>query len=599
MPLNDYQAPLHDMRFLLKSMGGLVDGVVGADVVDAILNGASRLASEVLCPLNASGDREGATFHDGEVHSPKGFKDAYAMFVAGGWNSLSRAPSEGGEGLPRALSAMVSEMWDSANLSFSGCAALTRGAAEALARNGSDQLCDQYLSRLVSGEWTGTMNLTEPQAGSDLGAIRTQAVCQADGSYRITGQKIFITWGEHDMSENIVHLVLARTPAAPAGVKGISMFLVPKYLPDSEGRFEIRNAVRCVSIEHKLGLRASPTAVMAHEYATGWLIGEENRGLEYMFVMMNEARMSVGIEGVAMAERALQQAASFARDRIQGNDITRRSREPVAIIRHPDVRRMLMWMRSHTEAGRALACAVASAMDRIELDPDAEEKSELQSFVDLMTPVVKGWSTEMAVDVASMGIQVHGGMGFIEETGAAQYLRDARITPIYEGTTGIQANDLVGRKIARDGGESIGIVIADMRRTRDELRVIGSAENAVPRLDVSLNAIGQSLDVGISVLEDGVKFIVENYTDDPGRVVAGAVPFLRLFGTVSGGWQLARAALVAGSLLQRGEGDRQFLARKVRTAHFFADHAMPQVTGWLHALVHGAYTVLEFDEETE
>ncbi len=585
-----YQAPLADMRFLLGPMGGLRADDPAAGVAGDVLEQAARFAEGVLAPLNAPGDREGSVFQAGEVRTPQGFRPAYERFVAGGWNALSCPVEEGGQGLPRALSALVEEMWRSANMAFGGCAALTRGAVEALARNGSPALRGAYLPRLVSGEWTGTMNLTEPQAGSDLSAVRTRAERQADGSWRLSGQKIFISWGEHDMSRNIVHLVLARAAGAPEGVKGISLFLVPKFIPDAEGRPGRRNDARCVSIEHKLGLRASPTTTMAYENAVGWLVGEENRGLEYMFVMMNEARIAVGIEGIAIAERALQRAAAFARERIQGADASRRTGARVPIVRHPDVRRMLAWMRAHAEAGRALACSVAAALDAVAA---AEGKdADAQAFVDLMTPIVKGWSTEMAVDVASTGIQVHGGMGYVEETGAAQYLRDARIMTIYEGTTGIQANDLVGRKIARDGGRAIGAVVARMRETVDGLR--RGAGGQAPHLA----AIAAGLAGGIAALEAGVAFIVRTHPADPARVLAGAVPFLRLFGTVAGGWQLARAALIAQAMLARGEGDPAFLARKLRTARFFADHALPQAAGWAHALVHGADAVLEFDEET-
>jgi alkylation response protein AidB-like acyl-CoA dehydrogenase len=587
-----YEAPLADMRFLLGPMGALPASDPAVGLVDAVLGEAARFASGVLAPLNVRGDREGAVFCDGEVRTPHGFRHAYAKFVEGGWNAISCAVSEGGQGLPRALSAMVEEMWRSANMSFAGCAALTRGAIEALSRNGAESLRDQYLPRLVSGEWTGTMNLTEPQAGSDLSAIRTRAIPGSDGSWRISGQKIFISWGEHDMSGNIVHLVLARIPGAPDGVRGISMFLVPKFIPDAQGNPGKRNEARCVSIEHKLGLRASPTTTMVYEDAAGWLVGEENRGLEYMFVMMNEARIAVGIEGVAMAERALQRAAQFACERIQGSDAARHGAGQVPIVRHPDVRRMLAWMRSHAEAGRALVCLTAAAMDTSTDDGvDASTRERSRTLADLMTPIVKGWSTEMAVDVASTGIQVHGGMGFVEETGAAQYLRDARITPIYEGTTGIQANDLVSRKIARDGGQAIARLIAEMRGTEGELReACGSTSG-------DLASIAAALAPAIDVLEGCVDFIVRTHAADPARVLAGAVPFLRLFGTVAGGWQLARGAHVALSMLSRGEGDPRFLSRKVRTARFFADQALPLTTGWSHAVLHGGDAILAFDED--
>ncbi|WP_028601868.1 acyl-CoA dehydrogenase [Ottowia thiooxydans] len=586
---DSYEAPLADMRFLLGPMGALSASGSVSDLADAVLDEAARFAGGVLAPLNMSGDREGSVYSNGEVCTPAGFREAYSKFVEGGWNAISCHVEEGGQGLSRALSAMVEEMWRSANMSFSGCAALTRGAIEAISRNASEELKRQFLPSLVTGAWTGTMNLTEPQAGSDLSAVRTRAVPHPDGSWRISGQKIFISWGEHDMSGNIVHLVLARTPGAPEGVKGISMFLVPKFLPNGRGGLEKRNEARCVSIEHKLGLRASPTTTMVYENAQGWLVGEENRGLDYMFVMMNEARIAVGIEGVAMAERALQRAARFARERVQGSDAQTRGGGRVPIIRHPDVRRMLAWMRSHTEAGRALVCVTAAAMD-IAADHEVEEKAraKARSLVDLMTPIVKGWNTEMAVDMASTGIQVHGGMGFVEETGAAQYLRDSRILPIYEGTTGIQANDLVGRKIARDGGVAIRAVIVEMRETCETLRKAGSEE---------LAAIATALEESVGSLEASVDFILRTFGLESARVLAGAVPFLRLFGAVAGGWQLARAAGVANALRSRQEGDPRFMTRKIRTARFFADHVLPLTSGWAHAVQRGAESLLEFDEE--
>jgi alkylation response protein AidB-like acyl-CoA dehydrogenase len=445
--MSSYQAPLKDMRFALNHLAGLADvaklpGYEEAtpETVDAILEEASKFASEVLDPINFSGDREGSKWSDGEVRTPKGFRDAYKKFCEGGWNALPFEAEWGGQGLPKLVSTPVQEMWKSSNLSFSLCPLLTQGAIEALLLRGSDSVKQTYLPNMVEGKWTGTMNLTEPQAGSDLSLVKTRAE-RAGDHYLISGQKIFITYGEHDMAENIVHLVLARTPDAPAGTKGISLFVVPKFIGAK------RNAAKCASIEHKLGIHASPTAVMVYEKAVGDLVGEENRGLEYMFIMMNAARFAVGLEGVAIAERAFQRALAFARERVQGRDLAG-SPGAVPIIRHPDVRRMLMLMKSQAEAMRALAYTTAAAMD---VAAKTESKTH-QAFVDLMIPVVKGWCTETGIEVASLGVQVHGGMGFVEETGAAQYLRDARITTIYEGTTGIQAMDLVGRKIAREGG---------------------------------------------------------------------------------------------------------------------------------------------------
>src|SRR3989440_9275878 len=466
--MSTYRAPLKDMRFVLNELAGLPEisklpGYQDAtpDTVDAILEEASKFASGVLDPINYSGDQEGSKWAEGAVKTPKGFREAYKQFCQGGWNALPFESDWGGQGLPRLVSTPVQEMWKSATLSFSLCPLLTQGAIEALLLRGAKELQKAYLPKMVEGKWTGTMNLTEPQAGSDLSLVRTRAERQGD-HYLISGQKIFITYREHDLAENIVHLVLARTPDAPEGVKGISLFVVPKFIPNGDGTPGKRNAARCASIEHKLGIHASPTAVMVYDKALGYLVGEENRGLEYMFIMMNAARFAVGLEGVAIAERAFQRALAFARERIQGRDLVQGAQgtnASVPIIRHPDVRRMLMLMKSQTEAMRALAYTTAAAMDYAHKHPDAEARKRHQAFVDLMIPVVKGWSTETGIEVASLGVQVHSGMGFIEETGAAQHLRDARITTIYEGTTGIQAADLVGRKIAREGGVTAKAVL--------------------------------------------------------------------------------------------------------------------------------------------
>src|SRR5919198_198540 len=436
--MSTYTAPLRDMKFVLHELAGVEEVAklpgyedASADTVDAILEEAAKFATGVLDPINYSGDQEGSKWADGAVRTPAGFQEAYQQFCQGGWNALPFESEWGGQGLPRLVSTPVQEMWKSANLSFSLCPLLTQGAIEALLLRGSDELKRRYLPKMVEGSWTGTMNLTEPQAGSDLSLVRTRAERQGD-HYRIFGQKIFITYGEHDLAENIVHLVLARTPGAPEGVKGISLFVVPKFIPNADSTAGKRNAAKCASIEHKLGIHASPTAVMVYERAVGYLVGEENRGLEYMFIMMNAARFAVGLEGVAIAERAFQRALGFARERVQGRDLTEGGKA-VPIIRHPDVRRMLMLMKSQTEAMRALAYTTAAAMDFARKHPDAEARKRHQAFVDLMIPVVKGWSTETGIEIASLGVQVHGGMGFVEETGAAQYLRDARITTIYEG----------------------------------------------------------------------------------------------------------------------------------------------------------------------
>src|SRR5256714_10056352 len=467
--MSSYRAPLKDMRFVLNELAGLAEVAKLAgyeeatpDTVEAILEEASKFATGVLDPINYSGDQEGSRWADGAVRTPEGFREAYRKFCEGGWNALPFESEWGGQGLPKLVSTPVQEMWKSANLSFSLCPLLTQGAVEALLRRGWKALQQAYLPKMVEGKWTGTMNLTEPQAGSDLSLVRTRAERQGD-HYLVSGQKIFITYGEHDLAENIVHLVLARTPEAPEGVKGISLFVVPKFMPNQDGTPGKRNAARCASIEHKLGIHASPTAVMVYDKALGYLVGEENRGLEYMFIMMNAARFAVGLEGVAIAERAFQRALAFSKERLQGRDLVAGGKT-VPIIRHPDVRRMLMLMKSQTEAMRALAYVVAASLDFSHRDPDAEKRNKHQASVDLMIPVVKGWSTETGIEVASLGVQVHGGMGFVEETGAAQYLRDARITTIYEGTTGIQAMDLVGRKIGRDGGAVAKAWLEEVRK---------------------------------------------------------------------------------------------------------------------------------------
>ena len=568
--MSAYQAPLKDMRFVLHELAGLSEvaklpGYEEAtpDTVDAILEEAAKFASEVLDPLNYSGDREGSKFAAGEVRTPKGFREAYRKFCEGGWNALPFDGEWGGQGLPKLVSTPVQEMWKSSNMSFSLCPLLTQGAIEALLLRGSEPLKRAYLPNMVEGKWTGTMNLTEPQAGSDLSLVKTRAERSGD-HYLVSGQKIFITYGEHDLAENIVHLVLARTPDAPAGVKGISLFIVPKVLPDGK-----RNSARCASIEHKLGIHASPTAVMVYDRAVGYLVGEENRGLETMFIMMNAARFAVGLEGVAIAERAFQRALAFARERVQGRDLVGGG-AAVPIIRHPDVRRMLMLMKSQTEAMRALAYTTAAAMDFAQ---KTQSKAH-QAFVDLMIPVVKGWCTETGIEVASLGVQVHGGMGFIEETGAAQYLRDARITTIYEGTTGIQAMDLVGRKIAREGGATAKAWLAELKKLEPHAQI------RKPFAD------------GIKAVEDCVEFIVA--AKDPRAQFAGAVPFLKLMGIVAGGWQMARAAAAAEKKLSE---DHAFREAKIATARFYADHVLVQAPALRNTVINGAADVMALSED--
>ncbi|MBL8422686.1 MAG: acyl-CoA dehydrogenase [Candidatus Accumulibacter phosphatis] len=595
--MSEYIAPLRDMQFALKELAGLeqvaqLPGCEEAtpDLVDAVLEEAAKFAEGVLSPLNWSGDQEGARWHDKAVTMPAGFKEAYKLFADSGWTALAAESEWGGQGLPKVVSAAVNEMWKSANHSFSLCPLLTAGAIEALVLTGSDALKATYLEKMVSGLWTGTMNLTEPSAGSDLAAVRTRAEPQADGSYKIFGQKIFITYGEHDMAENIIHLVLARTPTAPEGVKGISLFVVPKFLVNDDGSLGARNDAYCVSIEHKLGIHASPTAIMAfgdHSGAIGYLVGEENRGLEYMFIMMNAARFGVGLEGVAACERAYQRARDYARDRIQCTDIGVRGGPKVAIIQHPDVRRMLMTMKSYAEATRALAYVVAAAHDAAVHHADAETRKRNQAFVDLMIPVVKGWSTESGVTIASIGVQVHGGMGYVEETGAAQHLRDAQISTIYEGTTGIQANDLIGRKMAREGGATLKSVIAMMRALDSDLAKQGGAHFA---------AIRSRLAAGVDALATAGEWLVATYGKDVRAASAGAVPFLKLLGIVAGGWQMARAALIAQAKVDAGDGD-PFFPAKVVTARFYADHVLSEAAGLASSVTDGAEGVMALPED--
>jgi alkylation response protein AidB-like acyl-CoA dehydrogenase len=603
-----YQAPVKDMLFTIRELAGLesvrrLPGFEDAtdDTVEAVLNEAARFNAEVLAPLNWTGDLRPASVSDGVVTTTPGFKEAFKAFAEGGWQGVQHPARFGGMNLPKLVSTACNEMLNSANLSFALCPLLSDGAIEALLTAGSDAQQALFIPRLVSGEWTGTMNLTEPQAGSDLSLVRSRAEPQPDGSFRIFGQKIYITFGEHDMADNIVHLVLARTPGAPAGVKGISLFVVPKVLVDADGRLGARNDVYCTSVEHKLGIKASPTAVLLYgdgkfpvaapgggapaPGAIGWLIGEENRGLEYMFVMMNAARFAVGMQGVAIAERAYQKAVQYARDRVQSRAVEG-SPGPVAIIRHPDVRRMLMTMRALTEGARSLGFVAAAAYDAAHASPDPEEREANATFYEFLVPIVKGFSTEMSLEVTSHGVQVHGGMGFIEETGAAQYYRDARILTIYEGTTAIQANDLIGRKTVRDGGRTVRGVLARVRETIE----------ALPHDGADLAAIRTRLEEGAEALAAAADHLVAQGKGDARAVYAGSVPFLMLCGTVLAGWQMARAALRARALLDAGSADTAFLAAKIGTARFYADHVLARAGGYRTAIVTGAAGTLALDE---
>ena len=591
--MSTYHAPLQEMTFVLNELAGLAQVAslpgfeeASPDTVNAILEEAAKFATNVLDPLNSPGDREGATrLPDGSVKTPAGFKDAYQQFIQNGWNGLTKNPEYGGQGLPQLVATPVEEMWHSANMAFDLCPLLTQGAIEALELCATPEQKATFLPKMVDGTWTGTMNLTEPQAGSDLAAVRTRAVPQGDGTYKLYGQKIFITYGEHDYTENIIHMVLARTPNAPEGVKGISLFIVPKYLVNADGSLGARNDVQCVSLEHKLGIHASPTAVLAYGDqggAVGYLIGAENRGLEYMFIMMNLARFSVGVEGVGISERAYQRAVAYARDRVQGKPIGL-DKGSGTIIEHPDIRRMLMTMRAYTEAMRAVAYVTAAAMDNARRHSDSDARKRHQAFVDLMIPIVKGWSTEIAQEVTYLGVQVHGGMGFIEETGAAQHYRDARIITIYEGTTGIEANDLIGRKTARDGGATARAVSDDIDKVAARL-----ASHREPEL----RSIGVRLAAATAALQGTIDWLVPEYGKNVRVAHAAAVPYLKLWGLLVGGWQLGRGALIASERLSAGEGDADFLRAKITTARFYAEALLPQAEALAQSITEGSDAAL-------
>ena len=579
-----YVAPVKDMLFVMNELAGLSDVVAypsyaeaGADVdlAPAILEESAKFNQDVVAPLNWAGDQNPSSLKDGVVTTTPGFKDAFEQYAAAGWQGVIHPAEFGGQGLPKLISTACLEMVNAANLSFALCPLLTDGAIEALLTAASPQLQEMYVPKMISGEWTGTMNLTEPQAGSDLSMVRSRAVPEANGTYKIFGTKIFITYGEHDMAKNIIHLVLARTPDAPEGVKGISLFVVPKFLVNADGSLGERNDVHCVSIEHKLGIKASPTAVLQfgdHGGATGYLVGEENRGLEYMFVMMNAARFAVGMQGIAVAERAYQKAVQYAKDRVQSRDLAG-SAGPVAIIHQPDVKRMLMTMRAYTEACRALAYYAAAAYDAQHAAPDEEAKKSNQALYEFLVPIVKGFSTEMSIEVASLGVQVHGGMGFIEETGAAQHYRDARILTIYEGTTAIQANDLVGRKTVRDGGAAAKVLAQKIMQTEEDLAA-SATEDA--------QAVLKQLSAGRIAFEEVVSYILAHAKSDTKAVYAGSVAYLRLCGLVLGGWQMARSLLAAQRLR---DADPNFYHAKITTARFFAEHLLPQAQALATSIV--------------
>jgi 3-(methylthio)propanoyl-CoA dehydrogenase len=583
-----YKAPLKDMLFAIKHIAN-IDAVskipgfedAGYDTAEAVLEECAKFNEGVLAPLNWTGDINPSSFKDGKVTTTPGFKEAYKQYAEGGWQGLQHPTEYGGQGLPKTIGAACGEMLNSANMSFALCPLLSDGAIEALLTAGSDELKATYLENLVSGKWTGTMNLTEPQAGSDLAMVRTKADPQADGTYKVFGTKIYITYGEHDMAENLVHLVLARVVGAPEGVKGISLFVVPKFLVNKDGSLGARNDVHCVSIEHKMGIKASPTAVLQygdHGGALGYLVGQENRGLEYMFIMMNAARYAVGMQGIAIAERAYQKAVGYAKDRVQSRPVDGSIAASAPIIHHPDVKRMLMTMRAYTEGCRAMAAGAAAAYDAAHHHPDAEVRKQNAAFYEFMVPLVKGYSTEMSLEVTSLGVQVHGGMGFIEETGAAQYYRDAKILTIYEGTTAIQANDLVGRKTARDGGTTAKAIVAQIEATEKEL---------AKRASVQGLAVLKRLTAARLALVDVINFVAGNTKAAPNAVFAGSVPYLMLAGNVFAGWQMARSLLVAEDCLAKGE-DTAFMQAKVITARFYADHMLSKAPGVRDSIVEGA-----------
>lgn len=590
--MNEYIAPLRDMRFILGNLAGLP--AIAAlpdceeatpDLVAAILDEAGKFSAGVLAPLNQSGDREGCRLEQGSVITPAGWREAYAQFSQAGWVGLAMPKAYGGQALPKLVSTPVTEMWFAANLAFSILPPMALGAAEALMLAGSDAQKSVFLPKLASGEWAATMDLTEPNAGSDLGAIQTRAEPQPDGSYRLFGQKIFITYGEHELTENIMHLVLARIQGAPEGVRGISMFLVPKFLVNPDGSIGPRNDMQCISVEHKLGIHGSPTCTMSYgdaNGAVGHLVGEPGRGLEYMFVMVNESRFNVGLQGIAIAERAYQKALAYSRERLQGRDAAT-GEQNVPIGRHPDVRRMLLVMRANVMATRMLAYVAAGWFDRARHDPDPEQAARCRNLVDLLMPVVKAWSTELGIETADIAIQIHGGTGYVEESGVAQYLRDVRITSIYEGTTGIQANDLISRKLLRDEGMAMRSLIAEIRGVAEQaLGVENTAQLGAPLQQLTV------------ILEQTMDWVVANGRNAKAEVLGTGVAFLRLTGLVCGGWQMTRAGLAAQSQLETGEGDAVYLRGIVDLAQFYFEHVAVQAASHARTVTQGGAIVARF-----
>ncbi|HEY6449246.1 MAG TPA: acyl-CoA dehydrogenase [Candidatus Cybelea sp.] len=591
--MSTYRAPLRDMQFALRELADIeaIASLPGCeetlDVLDSVLEEAAGFAAGVLDPLNRTGDKIGCSWSSGDVATPPGFKEAYKKFADAGWIGLPVPAEYGGQGLPQILLGPTLEMWNAANIGFANGPLLNQGAIEAIELVGSDEQKQRFIPNLVSGKWTGTMCLTEPQAGSDLAQVRTRALPDGD-HHRIIGTKIFITFGEHDMAENIIHLVLARLPDAPEGTKGISLFIVPKYVVDADGRLGERNDVVCASIEHKLGINGNPTCTLNYgekgKGAVGYLVGEPNRGLEYMFIMMNAARFSVGVQGIALADRAYQSALEYAKERVQGRDLKPGSRTPEPILKHPDVRRMLMWQKATIEAMRALAYVTAASLDYAQRHPDERVRKDHKAFVELMIPVVKGWCTENAVELCSTALQVFGGMGYIEETGIAQQYRDVRIITIYEGTTGIQALDLIGRKLLRDMGASATSVGKKME---------GTAKECTTHPDPAVKRIGEALGKALATLSETSQWIGMNAMGDLDKAFACSVPYLRLWGTVAGGWQMARAAQIAAAKIAANDPEIEFYRAKLATASFYASHVL-SAAGWFQRqIVDGSEDVMK------
>ena len=594
--MSTYRAPLRDMQFALRELAG-IEGVAALpgyedalDVLDSVLEEAAAFASGVLDPLNRVGDKEGCAWNAGDVTTPAGFKEAYHKFAEAGWIGLPVPAEYGGQGLPQLLLGPTLEMWNAANIGFANGPLLNQGAIEAIELVGSEEQKKRFIPNLVSGKWTGTMCLTEPQAGSDLAQVRTRALPAGD-HHKISGTKIFITFGEHDMAENIIHLVLARLPDAPEGTKGISLFIVPKFLVNADGSLGERNDVVCSGIEHKLGINGNPTCTLNYgergDGAVGYLVGEPNRGLEYMFIMMNAARFSVGVQGIALADRAYQSALEYAKERVQGRDLKPGSRAPEPIFKHPDVRRMLMWQKATIEAMRGLAYVTAASLDYALRHPDERVRKEHKAFVELMIPVVKGWCTENAVELCSTALQVFGGMGYIEETGIAQQYRDVRIITIYEGTTGIQALDLIGRKLLRDMGAGARSVGATMEAV---------AKECAAHADPTVKRIGEALGKALLVLQETSQWVGMNAMGDLNKAFACSVPYLRLWGTIAGGWQMARAAQIAAAKIAAGDADAEFYRAKLATAGFYATHVLTQCAWYQRQIVEGSGDVMTLDE---